>query len=124
MSCTAILLALFPHQFAALYFATDDAANADVLALAVRFLRLAAAFQVFDGLQVVAALSLRGLKDARMPMWIAGASYWLVGFPLCYGLAFGLHWDGVGVWIGLAFALMTAAILLSWRFFALSRTVA
>jgi len=124
MSCTAILLALFPHQFAALYFATDDADNADVLALAVRFLRLAAAFQVFDGLQVVAALSLRGLKDARMPMWIAGASYWLVGFPLCFGLAFGLHWDGVGVWIGLAFALMTAAILLSWRFFALSRTVA
>jgi MATE family multidrug resistance protein len=121
MCCSAIVLALFPHQFAGLYFATDDVANGDVLVLAVSFLRLAAAFQVFDGLQVVAALSLRGLKDARMPMWIAGASYWLIGFPLCLGLGVGLNWQGVGVWIGLAFALMAAAILLSWRFFTLSR---
>ncbi len=124
MSCTAVLLALFPHHFAALYFATDSPANRDVLGLAVNFLRLAAAFQVFDGLQVVASLSLRGLKDARMPMWLAGASYWGIGFPLCLGLGVGLNWQGVGVWIGLAFALMAAAILLSWRFFALSRAVA
>ena len=121
MSTTAVILALFPHQIAALYFAADNAANADVLALTARFLKIAAAFQVFDAIQVISSMSLRGLKDARMPMWIAGAAYWLVGFPLCLGLGVGLHWQGIGVWTGLAFALMAAAILLSWRFVYLSR---
>lgn len=121
MGCTAIFLALFPRQIAGLYFNAHDPANSDVLRLTASYLGIAAAFQVFDGLQVVASLSLRGLKDARMPMWIAAASYWLVGFPLCFGLGVELNWQGIGVWTGLAFALMTAAILLSWRFIALSR---
>jgi multidrug resistance protein, MATE family len=121
MSATAVILALFPHQIASLYFAADNAANADVLALTAQFLQIAAAFQIFDGIQVVSSLCLRGLKDARMPMWITGAAYWLVGFPLCLGLGVGLNWQGIGVWTGLAFALMTAALLLSWRFVCLSR---
>jgi MATE family multidrug resistance protein len=120
MSVMAVVLALFPRQIAALYFA-DNAANADVLALTAQFLMIAAAFQIFDGIQVVASLSLRGLKDARMPMWIAGAAYWLIGFPLCLGLGVGLGWQGFGVWTGLAFALMAAALLLSWRFVSLTR---
>jgi multidrug resistance protein, MATE family len=120
MSLSALVLALFPHQIAALYFSAADASNADVLALAATFLQIAAAFQIMDGLQVTASLCLRGLKDARMPMWIAAASYWLVGFPLCIGLGVGLGMKGIGVWTGLAFALMTAAILLSWRFVSLS----
>jgi MATE family multidrug resistance protein len=121
MSAMAVVLALFPHQIAALYFASGNADNADVLALTARFLQIAAAFQIFDGIQVVASLSLRGLKDARMPMWIAGAAYWLIGFPLCLGLGVGLGWKGYGVWTGLAFALMAAALLLSWRFVSLTR---
>lgn len=121
MACTALFLALFPRQIAGLYFNANDPANAEVLRLAASYLRIAAAFQVFDGIQVVASLSLRGLKDARMPMWIAAGSYWLIGFPICIGLGVFAKWQGIGVWTGLAFALMTAAIFLSWRFVALSR---
>ena len=121
MSTTAVVLALFPRQIASLYFTADNAANADVLALTAQFLKIAAAFQIFDAIQVISSMSLRGLKDARMPMWISGAAYWLVGFPFCFGLGVGLHWQGIGVWTGLAFALMAAAILLSWRFVYLSR---
>ncbi len=120
MCCAAVILATFHRQIAGLYFSADASANADVLRLASQFLQIAALFQIVDGLQVTAALSLRGLKDARMPMWIAGASYWLVGFPLCFGLGVLLNWQGVGVWFGLAFALLVAAILLCWRFFYLS----
>jgi MATE family multidrug resistance protein len=87
----------------------------------VTFLHVAAAFQLFDGVQVAAALSLRGLKDARAPMWIAGASYWLAGFPVCIALGFGLGLRGFGIWIGLAFGLFVAAVLLCWRFWYLSR---
>ncbi|HEX4860702.1 MAG TPA: MATE family efflux transporter [Rhizomicrobium sp.] len=121
MSATSVILALFPRQIAELYFASDSAQTAEAVALATVFLRVAAAFQIFDGLQVVAALSLRGLKDARAPMWIAGASYWLAGFPVCVLLGFGLHMAGLGIWIGLAFALFVAALTMCWRFWYLSR---
>jgi MATE family multidrug resistance protein len=72
-------------------------------------------------LQVSAAMALRGLKDARAPMWIAGASYWLAGFPMCVALGFGLKMQGLGIWLGLAFGLLVAAVLLVWRFAWLSR---
>lgn len=121
MSVTSIIIALFPYQIAGLYFSTGTQQNADAIALAVTFLRVAAAFQIFDGLQVVAALSLRGLKDASAPMWIAGGSYWLAGFPMCVLLGFGLHMKGLGIWIGLAFALLIAATTMCWRFWWLSR---
>ncbi len=120
MCVTAILLWTWPEQIARLYF-SDPAADADVIALAAVFLHVAAAFQIFDGLQVVSALSLRGLKDARAPMWIAGASYWLAGAPVCAWLAFGLHMRGLGIWIGLAFGLLVAAGAMCSRFWYLSR---
>jgi MATE family multidrug resistance protein len=120
MTITGILLWLFPDRIAYLYFA-DPRANAAVIALAILFLHVAAVFQVVDGLQVVAALSLRGLKDARMPMWIAGASYWLAGFPTCLLLAFGFHLKGLGIWIGLAFGLLVAAVAMCGRLWYLSR---
>jgi MATE family multidrug resistance protein len=120
MALTAVVLWLWPGPIASLYFA-DDARNADVIALAVVFLRVAAAFQIFDGLQVVGAMTLRGLKDAHMPMWIAGLSYWLGGFPVCLWLAFGRHMQGFGIWIGLATGLFVAAALMCGRFWFLAR---
>ena len=97
------------------------AANRDVLALAVTFLHVAAAFQLVDGMQVTAAMSLRGLKDAHGPMWMAGASYWLAGAPMCLLLGFGLDLKGFGIWLGLAFGLAVAAIALTTRFAVLSK---
>lgn len=117
MSMSGTIIALFPYQIARLYFSAD----AGAVALTVVFLRVAAAFQIFDGIQVTAALTLRGLKDAHMPMWIAGACYWLLGFPMCIGLGIGLGLRGLGVWLGLAFALFMAAICMCWRFYHLSR---
>jgi MATE family, multidrug efflux pump len=120
MSVCAVVLALWPYQIASLILPPTPA-NHGSLVLAVTFLHVAAAFQLFDGVQVAAALSLRGLKDARAPMWIAGASYWLAGFPTCIALGFGLGMKGFGIWIGLAFGLFVAAVLLCWRFWYLSR---
>jgi MATE family multidrug resistance protein len=121
MVLCALLIWNFPQQIAEFYFGADLKANADAIALTVVFLHVAAAFQIVDGMQVSAALSLRGLKDARAPMWIAGASYWLCGAPVGLWLAFGEHLKGLGVWIGLAFGLTVAAGLLTTRFWYLSR---
>jgi len=120
MTITSMILWNWPFEIAQLYLPATEA-NMRSLLLAVTFLHVAAAFQVFDGIQVAAALSLRGLKDARAPMWIAGASYWLAGFPACMLFAFGFGMKGFGIWIGLAFGLLVAAVLMCWRFWYLSR---
>ena len=120
MCMTALVLLLWPLQIATLWL-PDSAANRDVLALAVTFLHVAAAFQLVDGIQVTASMSLRGLKDARGPMWIAGASYWLAGAPMCALLGFGTSLKGFGIWLGLAFGLAVAAIALTTRFVLLSK---
>ena len=121
MALCGVIMASYPREIASLYLPAT-AENLAVLALAVAFLRVAAAFQIFDGLQVTAALALRGLKDASAPMWIAGASYWLAGFPMCIALGFGLGMRGFGIWIGLAFGLLVAAVALTTRFYYLARS--
>ena len=116
MSICSLVLFVFPHTIAGLYIDASVPQNATAIALATVFLRVAAAFQIFDGLQVVAALSLRGLKDARMPMILAGGSYWLAGFPACLFFGFVLGMKGLGIWLGLAFGLLVAAVAMCWRF--------
>jgi MATE family multidrug resistance protein len=78
-------------------------------------------FQLADGLQVIGIASLRGLKDTTVPMWLAGFGYWLVGFPICAALGFLTPLAGVGIWIGLAFALATVAVVMILRFHLLTR---
>src|SRR6202012_3376527 len=99
----------------------DTPANRDAIALAVSFLQVAAGFQIADGIQGVASQALRGLKDARAPMWIAVGSYWLAGFPVCLLLGYGAGLKGLGIWLGLAFGLFVAAAALTWRFAWLSK---
>jgi MATE family multidrug resistance protein len=116
-----VAMAIFGSQSAGLYIAGRGPDDLQVIALAAVFLKVAAAFQLFDALQVVAALALRGLKDARWPMLIAGGSYWLAGAPVCIALGVGLGLQGLGVWIGLAFGLAVAAVAMSLRFHMLTR---
>ncbi len=116
------VIALESRPIAALYLRSGSVADAAAITLAALFLKCAAAFQVFDGIQVVGAFSLRGLKDARMPMVLAGGAYWLVGAPLCVILALGLHLRGLGVWIGFIVSLATAATAMSLRFWLLTRS--
>lgn len=121
MLVCGLVIALIPRTLAGLYVAPDDPSNADVLDFASRFLMVAAAFQFFDALQVTAQMSLRGLKDTQVPMWIAGLSYWLVGFALAWVLAFRTELHGFGIWIGLAVGLAVASAGMLWRFEVLSR---
>ena len=115
MMFCGLLFAVLPLQVASLYL-PDAVSNAGALAFAVVYLRVAAAFQLFDGIQVIGINILRGLKDAAGPMWLAAASYWLVGFPLAVVLGFAFHMGGLGVWIGLAVSLAVAALVMVLRF--------
>ena len=115
MSITASAMVLVPDYLLAIYIDPWAASNAAMVAFATRYLLVAAAFQLVDGVQAVAAGALRGLQDTRMPMWIAVFSYWVPGFGLAMTLGFATPLAGVGVWIGLATGLAFAAVLLTWR---------
>jgi MATE family multidrug resistance protein len=92
-------------------------ADGAVIALAAQLLTVAALFQLFDGGQVVASGALRGLADVQVPTVITFVAYWLVSLPVAYLLAFRLGLGPVGIWLGLASGLLSAALLLNWRFY-------
>ncbi|HVL78138.1 MAG TPA: MATE family efflux transporter [Sphingomicrobium sp.] len=115
MTCSAVLMWLFPRELAGLFLDAGDAHSAQVLDLAASFLVVAALFQLFDGGQVIGAAMLRGLQDTRVPMLFALFGYWLVGLGSSYLLAFVVGWRGLGVWVGLALGLAAVAVLMLWR---------
>ncbi|MEH3037081.1 MAG: MATE family efflux transporter [Sphingomonas adhaesiva] len=115
MSLAALALWIAPRLFVSAYVDADAAENARLVTLAVQYLAIAAMFQLFDGVQVVAAGALRGLQDTRVPMVIAGAGYWIVGFGVAVLLGFHFRMEGLGIWIGLAAGLLVVSVLLLWR---------
>jgi len=80
---------------------------------------VAALFQVTDAMQALALGLLRGMEDTNIPMWIAAISYWLIGMPASYILAFTLGFGGPGIWFGLVVGLTVAGIALMLRFWRL-----
>ena len=110
MVITAALFLAIPTLLGRVF--TDDAGVVRVAAL---LLPIAGVFQVFDGLQAVAAGVLRGARDTRMPMLINVLGFWTFGLPLSLLLAFRLDWAPRGLWWGLAAGLAIVAILLLLR---------
>jgi MATE family multidrug resistance protein len=115
MAAMALLMWSIPRTLVTL-FLNDVPANAVVIALAVSFLKVAAAFQLVDGAQVIGAGMLRGLHDTRWPLVFALIGYWVVGLGIGSWLAFGRDWRGVGIWVGLAsgLAAVAASMLARW----------
>lgn len=109
--CSGILL-LSANEVLVGFYTTDVA----VASLAASLLLYAAMFQFPDGIQVLSAGALRGLKDTRVPMILAALAYWGVGMPIGAGLGLGLGWGPKGMWIGLIAGLTVAAVLLCTRF--------
>ena len=78
---------------------------------------MAVLFQFADATQVMALGLLRGVQDRRVPMIMAAISYWLIGTPTSYLLAFPLGFGVVGLWLGLVVGLAAAAMIMTrfWR---------
>lgn len=112
----SVMFAVIPEALGRLFLDTSQPDAQAVLELAVPLIMLGGAFQLFDGLQAVAAGLLRGLKDTKVPMILALISYWPIGFVFAWVFAFPLEWRGPGVWIGFVTGLTAAAILLCVRF--------
>ena len=109
MSCAGILFLAAPTWLARL-FSPDPA----VIRIGSTLLLVAAAFELFDGLQTVATGALRGLGDTKTPMITNLVAYWLIGLPFGYALCFHFGWGALGLWIGLCIGLILIGSALSY----------
>ena len=121
MALPAALMILAPRLVLWIYVDPAAPQNAAMVGFAVQFLAVGAAFQLFDGMQAVLAGALRGLQDTRMPMVLALAGYWLIGFTASAVLGFATPLAGLGVWLGLAIGLVVVSLLLLQRWQARER---
>ncbi len=112
----AMVFWLLPNQLVGLFLDHDDPAFAQVIALAVSLLAVAAWFELFDGVQTIAMGCIRGLKDAKTTFLVGLGCYWLIGAPAAWWMAFHLAWGPTGVWWGLALGLACAAVSLTLAF--------
>jgi MATE family multidrug resistance protein len=117
MASSAAAMWLLPRVIVGAYVAIGDPGNAALVALALRFLALAALFQIVDGMQTVAAGALRGYEDTTVPMLLAGIGYWAIGFAGGWALAFPLKIGPVGLWWGFVLGLASVALLLTLRLY-------
>lgn len=112
MSTAAVILLTVPRWIARLF-----TPQLEVIAGAAALLRIAAFFQLFDGLQVVTTGALRGAGDTRTPMLCHFLGYWLIGLPVGVWLCFGKGWGARGLWTGLSLGLILigSVLTLLWR---------
>lgn len=113
---SAAVFVLIPGPLIALFLDEANESAATIVAYGSGLLLVAALFQVFDAMQVMALGCLRGLQDTQVPMWFAAFSYWIIGVPVSYALAFPLGFGGEGLWFGLVIGLACASALLTVRF--------
>ena len=119
MALWAILF-IAGKRFLPLLYIQDET----VLAMAAPLMIIAGFFQMSDGMQVVCAGALRGLKDVKVPSLLIFVAYWIIALPLGYWLAFPLNFGANGIWIGLLIGLTVTATLMIARFNVLSRKIA
>ena len=113
MMASGLGLLIFGRTVAAVFSDVPEVVN-----IAARLFLLAAAFQLFDGIQVVATGVLRGVGDTRNPMICNLVAHWGVGLPIGYALAFGMNWGIMGLWVGLSIGLTLAGMvnLATWAY--------
>lgn len=113
---TVCLFLLAPKALIWPFLNPNDPASATIIVTGTALLACAALFQLADGMQVMALGLLAGVQDTKVPMVLASVSYWLIGIPASYALAFPLGFGPVGLWLGLVVGLAMAAISLMTRF--------
>ncbi len=109
MTGAAILFLAVPGWIARIF--TPDP---QVIAASAGLLAIAAAFQLFDGAQVVATGALRGMGDSHTAALVNLVAYWFIGIPLGWILCFRYGWGARGVWAGLCIGLVLIGTALLW----------
>jgi MATE family multidrug resistance protein len=128
MGVVSLVLALGAAWFLPLFVLAGDPNAAQTVALGRTILWFAAAYQVFDGLNLGSAFCLRGAGDVRLPAVFVLLLSWLVFIPLAHTLSFEhgkgwvdsapqLGWGAVGGWTAIVVYTMGLGLImyLRWR---------
>ncbi len=117
---TVAVFVTMPEPIIGLFLDLANPQAVAIIAYGSVLLFVSGLFQMADAMQVMALGLLAGVQDTRVPMWLATISYWLIGIPASYILAFPMGLGGPGLWLGLVIGLTVAAALLMGRFWRLA----
>jgi multidrug resistance protein, MATE family len=116
MSVGALVFRTLPEPLAAVF-----SIDRDVIVLGGQLIAIASVFQLFDGVQAVAAGALRGAGDLRFAFAANVVGHWCIGFPVALFFGFVLGWGARGLWWGLTAGLITVSIMLLGRFLLITK---
>ena len=119
MSFFAVIFITGRNFLPELYINDDE-----VISIASTLMIIAGLFQLSDAVQVICNGALRGLQDVHIPSIFIFISYWVIGLPLGYWLAFELQYGPAGIWFGLLIGLTLTALAMFWRLRSLLRRLA
>lgn len=117
-----IMYWIFPDTLIGFYLNINDPSLSEMLSLARTILYIAAFTQLFDAGRNIAAGLLRGYGDTKSSMWTSLISCWMIGLPLAILFAFVLHFDAVGLRLGMMFGILFGCIHLMSRINKINKT--
>lgn len=126
MVIISLLFIAFSAPLSHLFIAPHDLHAADVAHLVSKLLWFAAAYQIFDGLNMGSSFCLRGSGDIKVPGFIVTCASLFFLVPLSHTLTFNtqqawvkglpqLGWGVVGGWAAVAIHVSLIGSLLFWR---------
>ncbi|MEM9161881.1 MAG: MATE family efflux transporter, partial [Cyanobacteria bacterium P01_F01_bin.4] len=112
----AVPLWLLPQTIAGLYLDVNHPGNAETVRIAATLFKIGVVFQICQGIRIISAGTLQGLKDTHLLATVDVLAHWGIGVGLGYLTGHLLGWQGVGLWWSLALGQLVAALVLTRRF--------
>ena len=103
---------IIPKVLISFYVDVHQAANAQLVHIAVLLMAVGAFSQFFDAVRNVATGALRGFHDTKVPMWVGILATWIISLPIGYFCAFILGWGPVGLSCGFVVGFFVGAVLI------------
>jgi MATE family multidrug resistance protein len=116
MGIIAIFYLTIPKILISVDFDVHNSNYFEIVDLAVKFLFIAAFFQIFESVRIALFGALRALKDTHFMLLISIISFWCIALPIGYLLATYFKFGGMGLWCGMVIGAGFSAHVLWWRF--------